>query len=91
MTRWRFHHQYFVALGMVGIPAAAAYASSKSGGAQSHQEPCPLNRFGMPDDVAAMALFLASEESLFVTGSELCIDGGVLAGTATTPTTQEDS
>ena len=36
----------------------------------------PLGRMGHPDEVAAGALFLASEQSSFVTGSELFVDGG---------------
>ena len=36
----------------------------------------PLGRYGQPDDVAYGVLFLASDESSFMTGSELVIDGG---------------
>jgi 3(or 17)beta-hydroxysteroid dehydrogenase len=36
----------------------------------------PLGRYGEPDDVAYGVLYLASDESAFVTGSELVIDGG---------------
>jgi len=36
----------------------------------------PLGRFGEPDEVAYGVLYLASDESAFVTGSELVIDGG---------------
>ena len=36
----------------------------------------PLGRIGTPEDVAYGALFLASDESSFMTGSELVIDGG---------------
>jgi NAD(P)-dependent dehydrogenase (short-subunit alcohol dehydrogenase family) len=36
----------------------------------------PLGRMGMPDETAAAALFLASNESSFVNGSELFVDGG---------------
>ena len=36
----------------------------------------PLGRLGKPEDVAHGALYLASDESSFVTGSELVIDGG---------------
>ena len=36
----------------------------------------PLGRMGRPDETAAAALFLASNESSFVNGSELFADGG---------------
>ena len=36
----------------------------------------PLGRLGQPEDVAYGALYLASDEASFVTGSELVIDGG---------------
>ena len=39
----------------------------------------PLGRLGLPQDVAYGALYLASDESCFVTGSELVIDGGYTA------------
>lgn len=112
--------------GMVGIPAAVAYASSKAGvrnhtksvalycaekgykircnsinpaaimtpiwdkmlgqGEQREkmikgiERGIPLGHFGKPEDVAYAALYLASEESNYVTGIELTIDGGILAG-----------
>ena len=39
----------------------------------------PLGRIGEPDDIAWGAVYLASDESKFVTGSELVIDGGYTA------------
>lgn len=39
----------------------------------------PLGRAGTPEEIAAGALFLASDESSFMTGAELVIDGGYLA------------
>ena len=39
----------------------------------------PLGRVGQPEDVAYGVLFLASDESPFMTGSELVIDGGLTA------------
>ncbi len=39
----------------------------------------PLGHFGEPDDIANGVLYLASDESKFVTGSELVIDGGYTA------------
>jgi NAD(P)-dependent dehydrogenase (short-subunit alcohol dehydrogenase family) len=117
--------------GLVGIPAAAAYASSKAG-VRNHTktvalycaeqglkvrcnsihpaailtpmwEPMlgqgpereanmaafvadtPLRRFGTPEEVAAVAVLLASDESAYVTGAEFHIDGGILAGAAAAP------
>ncbi|MDA4114354.1 MAG: SDR family oxidoreductase [Thaumarchaeota archaeon] len=40
----------------------------------------PLGRIGSPEDVANMALFLASDESSFVTGTAMPVDGGILGG-----------
>jgi len=45
----------------------------------------PLGRMGTADEVALMALFLASDESAYVTGAEFVIDGGILAGSAAAP------
>ena len=39
----------------------------------------PVGRFGTPDDVAGVALFLASDLSAFVTGTTIHADGGSLA------------
>jgi len=45
----------------------------------------PLQRFGRADEVAALAVLLASDEATYITGTELNIDGGLLAGSAASP------
>ncbi|WP_288579909.1 SDR family oxidoreductase [uncultured Methylobacterium sp.] len=117
--------------GLVGIPAAAAYASSKAA-IRNHTktvalycaqqgwaircnslhpaailtpiwEPMlgegpdrearmaalvadtPLKRFGTPEEVAAVAAMLASDEAAYMTGAEINLDGGLLAGSAASP------
>jgi NAD(P)-dependent dehydrogenase (short-subunit alcohol dehydrogenase family) len=45
----------------------------------------PMGRMGEPIDVAWAVIYLASQESKFVTGSELIVDGGILAGSHAAP------
>ena len=40
----------------------------------------PIQRAGLPEDIAAMALFLASDESQWITGTAMVVDGGFTAG-----------
>ena len=119
--------------GLVGIPGAAAYASSKAavrnhtktvalycaeqglkircnsvhpaavltpmwepllGDGPDRQErmsafvaDTPLRRFGTAEEVAAVCVMLASDEAPYITGTEINIDGGLLAGSAAAPRT----
>ncbi|MBL4698174.1 MAG: glucose 1-dehydrogenase [Phycisphaerales bacterium] len=45
----------------------------------------PMNRFGTVEEVAAIAIYLASDESGYTTGTEINIDGGLLAGVSAPP------
>ena len=38
----------------------------------------PLGRIGSPDDIAATALFLASDEAGYITGQTITVDGGMV-------------
>jgi NAD(P)-dependent dehydrogenase (short-subunit alcohol dehydrogenase family) len=40
----------------------------------------PMGRFGRPEEIAQAALYLASDESTFTTGTEIRVDGGWIAG-----------
>ncbi len=118
--------------GLVGVPTACAYASSKAAirnhtksvalycASQNYDIRCnsvhpatiltplwdemlgddvqkreeqicqiteniPLKCMGEPIDVAYMVLYLASDESKYVTGAEFVIDGGILCGSAAAP------
>jgi 3alpha(or 20beta)-hydroxysteroid dehydrogenase len=57
-------------LDMPGLDVAAAVAAA-----------VPMARIGEPEEVARLALFLASDESSFCTGSSFVADGGQTAGT----------
>jgi NAD(P)-dependent dehydrogenase (short-subunit alcohol dehydrogenase family) len=117
--------------GLIGIPGAAAYASSKAG-IRNHSKSValwcaqqglkircnsvhpaavltpmwealigegpdrqarmaamvaetPLKRFGTVEEVAALCVYLAADESGYVTGAEFTLDGGLLAGSAAAP------
>jgi 3(or 17)beta-hydroxysteroid dehydrogenase len=45
----------------------------------------PLRRFGQPREAAALAVLLATDDSGYMTGADLTLDGGLLAGTAARP------
>ncbi len=59
--------------GKIGVPAEQMEAMVKNMTAR-----IPLGRVGQPNEVAAAALFFASDDSTFTTGAELFVDGGMV-------------
>lgn len=70
-------HPAFIATPMVdGLVAEAA---DPQRAAEGLRRQIPLGRIGEAEEVAALAVYLASDESAFVTGAEMVIDGGLTA------------
>ena len=67
--------------GTIDSERAGAYWDHKAGGKEQLLKWYPAGRLGRPEDVASLALYLASDESSFMTGATLVIDGGLTAGT----------
>ncbi len=61
------------------ITAMTESMLADEGGRETNLARHPIGRLGVPEDVAYGVLFLASDESSFMTGSELVIDGGLTA------------
>jgi 3(or 17)beta-hydroxysteroid dehydrogenase len=70
-------HPAFAATPMVEAMIARSKAPERTRAALEEQ--IPLGRLGEAEEVAALALYLASDESRFVTGGEFVIDGGLTA------------
>ncbi len=45
---------------------------------QNYLKLIPLRRFGLPEDVANLALFLSSDQASYITGQVVCLDGGLV-------------
>lgn len=45
---------------------------------QNYLKLIPLRRFGLPEDVANLALFLSSDQASYITGQVVCLDGGMV-------------
>jgi 2-keto-3-deoxy-L-fuconate dehydrogenase len=59
------------------IAANAAAAGSLEAARAAFIARQPMGRLGRPDEIAAMAVYLASDDSVFITGQALVIDGGI--------------
>ena len=72
-------HPSFIATPMVQSMIDIAPEADRARARARLEKAAPLGHLGEPDDVAAMILYLASDESKFVTGAEMVVDGGTTA------------
>jgi NAD(P)-dependent dehydrogenase (short-subunit alcohol dehydrogenase family) len=63
--------------GPVSTPLAQERVDSDPDGAEREYARIPMGRFAEPQEIASAALFLASEESSFITAAQFLVDGGI--------------
>jgi NAD(P)-dependent dehydrogenase (short-subunit alcohol dehydrogenase family) len=68
-----------IAPGMVQTAATAGAGTSGGASAERIMQRLVIKRLGVPDDIAYCAVYLASDESTWVTGANFPVDGGVTA------------
>ena len=66
--------------GGVETPMVTQLRPEGSDATESPSSNVPLGRIGQPEDIAKLALFLASDDSAYSSGGEFIIDGGMTAG-----------
>ena len=65
--------------GSIDTPPFRMFADALPGGLADFERQIPWKRIGRPEEIAHVALFLASDEASYLTGSLIVADGGVLA------------
>jgi NAD(P)-dependent dehydrogenase (short-subunit alcohol dehydrogenase family) len=67
-------------LGTIGTATVLSHWRRRRGGDQGLRDWYPTRTIGRPEEVAALAVFLASDEACFINGAALVVDGGLTAG-----------
>jgi 3-oxoacyl-[acyl-carrier protein] reductase len=60
-------------------PGMVEWLKTLPGGVEGHAAKQPMGRMGTPEDIASVAIFLASEHAGFINGVVLPVDGGIEA------------
>jgi NAD(P)-dependent dehydrogenase (short-subunit alcohol dehydrogenase family) len=68
-----------IAPGPIETPLLTSWLLNNPEARQRRLDRIPMGRFGRPEDVVQMALYLASDESTWVNGSVMVVDGGITA------------
>lgn len=68
-----------VSPGVILTPAFQTYLRDNEGAEEALKQSTPFGRLGQTDEVAKAVLFLASDESSFIAGDELFVDGGFVS------------
>ena len=66
-----------IAPGPIETPLLMSWLLNNPDAKKRRLDRIPLGRFGRPEDIVQMALYLASEESTWVNGSVMVVDGGI--------------
>ena len=65
--------------GPMDTPALRAWLDTLPGGAERYAQQIPLGRLGTADDIAHVAVFLATDEAFYVSGAVIPVDGAIQA------------
>lgn len=65
-----------IAPGPIESPGLLAWLATRPGGVEAHTADHPMKRLGKPEEIAAAAAFLLSDDASFVNGTTIAVDGG---------------
>src|SRR5439155_22624730 len=76
---WECQIVYVVGLDLVYVQAGLGLKGQQPGGVFTREDierRTPMGRFATPDEIARVAVFVASEDASYITGSHITVDGG---------------
>jgi 3alpha(or 20beta)-hydroxysteroid dehydrogenase len=64
----------------VNCISSGSIVHRRNSGGKAKPAHVPIGRYGTPEDVSELVLFLASDAASYITGTEIVLDGGATAG-----------